>query len=236
MSFHNRSRALAIVLTVVPGWGHVYWGLEKLGLALFTLFAVSAFAVANASLVALGAWSGPLLAVTAIVCGLLWGYAFVDILRRTSARRLADEEAQLRDLLVQGVIYYLHDELEKSTGLFQQMVRLDPLDFEARFRLGVVASRLGDAKGARRWFQQAAKHDVEGKWAWEIRHERDRLRSNAPSRDPSQDRQGVEDGTDGETPARGSSNASGSADAAVSQATGATAETVGESQRGGAIG
>ncbi|SVE58072.1 uncharacterized protein METZ01_LOCUS510926, partial [marine metagenome] len=51
MSEQPRQRIPALLLSLVPGWGHVYWGRESVGIGIFSAAAVVGFAFLNSWLV-----------------------------------------------------------------------------------------------------------------------------------------------------------------------------------------
>lgn len=177
MSPPHHSRLLALILSLVPGWGHVYLGRERAGLCLFTLAAISLFGMLNILLV----YSGEhrlLLARSAgggAVFSLL--LSVVDVLRRTSPsrlRRIDDEKARL---LRGGMIAYLRNDLEGAEETFRACLRLDGQEVEALLRIGVVTARRGAARRARRWLRRARRMDLDEKWGWEIERELEALRA-----------------------------------------------------------
>ena len=182
MSSRPHSRAVALLLSLVPGWGHAYWGKEAVGLAVFTGFAIALSGLLNGLFIYLGDGRGALVWVSALLLLAVTAGAWFDILRRTSpeAVRTAAEERErsLRD----GVVAYLRGDLPGASALFRGCVRTDPADVEALFRLGVVTSRAGDARAARLWLRRALKCDLEDKWRWEIRRELDRSKEEGTAR------------------------------------------------------
>lgn len=182
MSVSPRSRAWALTLSVLPGWGHVYWGRELLGLFLFTIFTVSAFAVLNASILDLGRWRPVLLwgGVAGALGAAAW--AWTDIFRRTDPERLR-REGELREReLLEGMIAYVRGDHPAAKARFLACVRRDSGDVEALFRLGMACARSGETDQAIRWLERARRWDLERKWDWEVRGELARLRSPPPAR------------------------------------------------------
>jgi hypothetical protein len=176
MSSRPRSRALALFLSVVPGWGHVYWGKEALGLALFTAFAVAASGLLNGLFIYLGDGRGALIWVSASLLAAVHLGALWDLLGRTSAGAVRTA-AELRERsLRRGMIEYLRGDLAAAEASFEACAAADPTDVEALFRLGVVTSRAGHAAAARSWLRRALKWDLEDKWRWEIGRELERLK------------------------------------------------------------
>lgn len=179
MSIRRRSRILALFLSLLPGWGQIYWGREKLGLTLFTVFAVCLFLLGNGFLVILGGWQELLVWIGATGAVLAYLVAVVDILLRSSPRRVA-REAEARDRLFrEGVVAYLASDLEASDRAFRGMLRIDPVDVEALFRLAVVHCRLGQERAGGAWLRKVRRFDMEGKWSWEVECEERRLREAA---------------------------------------------------------
>jgi len=176
MSSRPRSRVLALGLSLVPGWGHVYWGREVLGLAVFTAFALAGFALFNGIFIYLGDGREFLVRGSAgLVLGIV-GWTWFDIICRTGPRRLKAEEEERDHNLREGMIAYLRGDHEGAKALFRSCVRADPFDVEALFRMGVACSRTGDIREAAVWLRRTRRHDLEDKWRWEIAEELKKLK------------------------------------------------------------
>ena len=179
MSAAGRSRILALALSLVPGWGHIYWGREALGLVLFTVFAVGGFALLNGAVIYIGRGQHALIASgAALIIGTAIG-AWAHILLATSPRRVQASEERRQKALREGTVAYLRGDFKTACELFQGCVEDDPSDFEALFRLGVVCSRAGDVRRARSWLRRVRRHDLEDKWRWEVDRELRRLKTAA---------------------------------------------------------
>src|SRR5262245_2665328 len=171
----RHSRVLALVLSLVPGWGHVYLARERLGLLLFTSAAVSVFVWIDLQLLYQGSHRPLFAGSVAVAGGLLWFANLADVWRRTSParlKRIGEEKARLLRL---GMMSYLRNELEPAEKAFRECLSLDHQEVEVLWRLGVVLARRGQARAARRWFARARAFDFEDKWKWEIARELERL-------------------------------------------------------------
>lgn len=174
-----RSRPLALILSLVPGWGHIYWGREVLGMAIFTAFAVAAFALLNLFLVSLGPWKSAFVSLAACLAFLAFIGAVVDLWFRTYPKRV-QAEAELRGRrLREGMLAYLGGDLEKASHCFRSCLKSDPHDVEASFRLGIIYCRGGDTRQGAHWLRRAGKLDVDGKWHWELARELERLKTKS---------------------------------------------------------
>jgi tetratricopeptide (TPR) repeat protein len=178
----TRSRTLALCLSLIPGWGHVYLGREPLGLAIFTAAAAAGFGFLNGAFVYLGPWRALLTWGAAGVLGAILLATWVDVFRRTSRRRVESEASARERNLKEGVVAYLEGDLDRAAACFEESLDSDPLDVEALFRLGVVRSRAGKAREAMLCLRRTLKYDLEEKWRWEVERELARLREPAPAR------------------------------------------------------
>lgn len=183
MPSRPRSRAVALALSLVPGWGHVYWGRELRGLAIFTVFAVSAFALLNGLLIYLGERRGLVVAGSAAVLAGASVFAWVDLLRRTSPARVREESEERERNLKDGTVAYVMGDFDAAAERFTRSVEADPSDFEALFRLGITHSRAGRTREAALWLRRALKNDEEEKWGWEIRRELELLARRPAARE-----------------------------------------------------
>ncbi len=197
MSVRSRSRPVALFLSLVPGWGFVYWGREQAGLSIFTIFAVAGFCLLNGLYIYFGAGRRSLIALALLVLVGITLWNWVKILRLTSPGRVRAHEEQRMISLRNGMISYLRSDTEAAKKAFLTCIDADPGDVEALFRLGVVCARSGDPRSARAWLRRARKHDLEDKWIWELEREMKRLQpqgtvQQAESRgppDPAKSRQ-----------------------------------------------
>jgi hypothetical protein len=174
MSSRPRSRALALALSAVPGWGHAYWGKEALGLGLFTVFAIACSGLLNGLFIYLGQGRGALIWVSGLLLLAVAAFAWWDIVRRTSPQAVRTAMEARERSLREGTVAYLRGDLDAAAALFKGCADSDPTDVEALFRLGVVTSRAGNAGAARAWLRRALKCDLEDKWRWEIGRELER--------------------------------------------------------------
>ena len=185
MPSRPRSRAAALVLSIVPGWGHVYWGRELRGLAIFTVFAVAGFGLLNGLFIYLGEMRAFIIGGAAAVLAGATAFSWYDILRRTGLARVRAEAEERERSLKAGTVAYLEGDLDAAAGHFTLPLEADPADFEALFRLGIVRARAGRAREAALWLRRALRNDEDGKWAWEIRRQLELLGATAGARPPA---------------------------------------------------
>ena len=175
MTVNWPERGIPILLSLIPGWGHIYCAREGRGLVLFTAAAISGFTLFNAIWNYLGDLRPVLIVVGALgTLGLLI-YSIWDIIRWTSPERL-QRIRQLRDrLLWEGSLCYLRADYLTAEEKFLQSAHLDERDVEPYFRAGMAALRRGATLESKRLLQKAQKLDTRLKWQWEIEEELKRL-------------------------------------------------------------
>ncbi len=173
MSLSPQTRS--VLLSLLPGWGHVAVGREFQGLLIFTTAALAAFGLVNALFTYLGELRGVLIVLSSIALVGVAAYSVVDVVRlNTPSRRL--RIARTRDrLLWEGLMAYLRSDLLTAEQKFIDCARLDRLDVEPVLRAGVAASRRGAFREARRLLRRARRLDVEKRWEWELRRELERV-------------------------------------------------------------
>jgi len=170
-----RRRWLALGLSVIPGWGHGYWGRERLGLTVFTVAAVLGFAWINGLFVYRGAGRTALVWGAAVALVLVAVGTWAELLRRTRPGRVEEEEGIRERRIREATAAYVRGEDAVAIESLRECVRLFPQDVESLFRLGVISTRVGERRAALRWLHSALRHDVEEKWRWEIEHALNRL-------------------------------------------------------------
>ena len=186
----SRSRTVALLLGLMPGWGHIYWGREGLGVIFFTLFTPCFFSFVHSYFLYVGPYRDPWVQASVILLVLIYAGAWIELFVRTRPRRVLAEGEMRAAALKRGMLLYVQGDLEGAAQQFRQCLHLDPFDMEAQFRLGVVLARCGATRDARRWLRRARRYDGEAKWHWEIASELKRLRSagkleQMPERKPS---------------------------------------------------
>ncbi len=181
-----RSRVVALLLALIPGWGHIYWSREVLGLSIFTVFAPCFFSLVYSYFLYVGPYRDHWVQASMTLLFLVYVGSWVELFLRTRPARVRAEEEMRADGLTGGLLLYVQGDLDGAARQFLRCLHLDPFDLEAQFRLGMVLARAGATREARRRLRRARKYDREGKWVWEIERELRRLRSG-PNPDPDVD-------------------------------------------------
>lgn len=181
----GRSRVAALLLALIPGWGHIYWSREGLGLLFFTAFAPCFFSFVHSYFLYVGPYRDRWIQASVILLLVVWIGSWIELFLRTRPAKVRAEEELRAEGLERGMVLYVRGDLEGAAHQFRRCLHLDPFDLEAQFRLGLVLARAGSTREARRWLRRARKHDREGKWHWEIDRELDRLRPRARRKRPA---------------------------------------------------
>ena len=187
VSFRERSRNLALIAGLVPGWGPIYWGRERLGLILFTLFASCFFSFTYSYFFYVGPYRLAWVQLSTFCWLAVHVASWAELFLRTRPSRVRHEDKLRANCLKQGIVYYLEDNLAGAIDEFQRALVVDPFDIEAQFRLGVMYSRAGRPREARRWLRRARRYDIEQKWFWELERELKRLKPSRVGEDTTAD-------------------------------------------------
>ena len=164
-----------MLLSLVPGWGHVYWGREALGIGIFSAAALVGFGFLNTWLVYQGSGKTTMVWVFGVVFCLVMAANWIDIFLRTDPARVGEDDRRRKLCIQRGTAAYLQGDLDVALGEFKECLKIEPNCPEALFRIGVLAARQGDIEIARTGLRRALRYDVGGKWTWEIEHEFIRL-------------------------------------------------------------
>jgi hypothetical protein len=170
------SRPLAVALSILPGWGHLYLGRELQGLLVFTFSSMTGFLLVNAWLLHLGTFRQAVTTISSLLFLTGCVYSVVDIWRLTSPRRVERMRRLCDVLLWEGMMNYVRHEDLAAEEKFLQCWRLDRLDVEPIVRAGVVAARRQAFEEARRLLGRARRLDSELKWRAEIDRELEMIR------------------------------------------------------------
>ena len=183
MSEQPRQRIPALLLSLVPGWGHVYWGREALGIGIFSAAALVGFLFLNAWLVYQGSGKTTMVWVFGVVFCLVMVANWIDIFLRTEPARVSEDDRRRKLCLERGTASYLQGDLAGALGEFRECLKIEPNCPEALFRIGVLAVRQDDFELARTSLRRALRYDIGEKWKWEIRLEFTRLDAGISERE-----------------------------------------------------
>ena len=159
------------VLSVVPGWGHIWVRRHTRGLAIFLTF----FAVANAAF--LINQLGPqemrttAIRIALVICVGLWAFCFGDIIRIAVWLRSHTVQERRAGLFRKMVIHVLRGEHAQAEDSIRRMLRIDPYDVPALTYLGIVRRDLGRRDEAVRVLKKALRCRPDAVWTAEIEHE-----------------------------------------------------------------
>ena len=160
-----------LLLTLIPGMGHLWEGRDFKGLLLFSLFAACAAGVLEGALL----WSGPgrteILVMSSLGLVAVWGYAFFDIFRFAYEPLRERDRYRRSEHLREGILCFLRGDYERAEKEFLANIRLNPGDPESLFRLAVLCRVRGDLPRAKRYLRALRRNDLEEKWRWESAQE-----------------------------------------------------------------
>ena len=164
-----------MLFSLVPGWGHVYWGREALGIGIFSAAALVGFGFLNAWLVYQGPGKTTMAWVFGVVFCLVMVANWIDIFLRTDSARISEDDRRRKLCLERGTVSYLQGDLAGALGEFRECLKIEPNCPEALFRIGVLAVHQDDFELARTSLRRALRYDIGEKWKWEIQREFTRL-------------------------------------------------------------
>ena len=172
-----------MLFSLVPGWGHVYWGREALGIGIFSAAALVGFGFLNAWLVYQGSGKTTMVWVFGVVFWLVMAANWIDIFLRTEPARVSEDDRRRKLCLERGTASYLQGDLAGALGEFRECLKIEPNCPEALFRIGVLAVRQDDFELARTSLRRALRYDIGEKWKWEIQREFTRLDAGISERE-----------------------------------------------------
>ncbi len=168
-------KIVPILLTLIPGMGHLWEGKDLKGLVLFSSFAVGAAGILEGMVLWAGEWGGVIALCSFGWTCLVFGYALIDIFRFTYGPWRQKIELKRKKHLHAGILSFLKSDYEIAEQEFQENLRLMAGDPESLFRLAVISRRRGEIGRARRYLKIAGKNDLCGKWSWECSREEEFL-------------------------------------------------------------
>ena len=172
-----------MLFSLVPGWGHVYWGREALGIGIFSAAALVGFGFLNVWLVYQGSGKTTMVWVFGVIFCLVMVASWIDIFLRTEPARVSEDDRRRKLCLERGTASYLQGDLAGALGEFRECLKIEPNCPEALFRIGVLAVRQDDFELARTSLRRALRYDIGEKWKWEIQQEFTRLDAGISERE-----------------------------------------------------
>ena len=157
------------MLAVVPGLGHLYLGRHWRGLLVFALFALGVNGMFGCRVLTdsvLGIW---VLHLCFTAAGAAWCYSVLHVahLGRAFASKPVQERKDYH--FKRGLTQYLAGAFDAARDEFRTVLKLDPMDVDARFHLGMTLQALGERRKAARAFKRCLADDIHAKWKWEVR-------------------------------------------------------------------
>ena len=158
----------ALLLSLIPGWGHIWVNRPTRGLLLF----VPTVALLNICLMGMlepvtspmAPWVQPALALAAA----LYTFSFLDTVRITiwlQSRRVMKRRSRL---LWKAQVHYLKGEHGQAIESVKRMLRIHPYDVTALMYSGLIRSASSDHRGARAAWNKAKLHDDDKIWTADI--------------------------------------------------------------------
>lgn len=168
-----RRKWAALLLAAVPGLGHLYVGRQWRGLLFFGIFALAV----NGYFTGVQMTRSPTRAVRqvgqhvrlfcAIGAAAIWLYSVLDVARLSKQFETKPLRERKDYHFKRGLHHYLAGAFESACGEFLTVLKLDPMDVDARFHLGMTHRALGQNRRAARAFKRCLADDPDGKWKWE---------------------------------------------------------------------
>jgi hypothetical protein len=169
-------RVQALLAGLLPGLAHVLV-LDRpgKGVLLFVLFVLGADAAVAGRYLVEAEWAPDLYVYGCLVAGLSWLAAWLDVARLVVFRDYEGRAALKRERSREAVRLYAGGQIQKAGAALRRCLALDPRDADVLFWYGAVQVRLGRTRRARRAFRRCRKHDLEGRWAFQIEDQERRL-------------------------------------------------------------
>jgi len=168
----------ALVLALIPGFGHFYLGRQWRGLFVFGLFALAVNGMYLA--VGMGQGFGNVGEHVFVLCRgaavAVWAYSLLHVahlVRRFETRALIERKDYH---FKRGLVQYLAGSFGTAEAEFRAVLKLDPTDADARFHLGMTCAALGRPRDAAKAFRRCLADDPAAKWEWEVKGQIEKLK------------------------------------------------------------
>ena len=157
-----------LILAVIPGFGHLYLGRHWRGLAVFAIFALAVNGMYFAHEMAPDEIAEYVFSLCrgAAIAMLAYSLLHVAYVSRQFERKSVAERKDYH--FKRGQVQYVGGAFDEAKSEFLTVLKLDPMDIDARFQLGISCRALGERREAVKAFRRCLADDLAGKWHWEI--------------------------------------------------------------------
>ncbi|MEZ6195000.1 MAG: tetratricopeptide repeat protein [Planctomycetota bacterium] len=159
-----------VVLSIVPGWGHIWLRRGSTGLMIFMLF----FAAINLALLTsariLPDLSPVLGRIAYATAASAFAFSVLDVLRATIWSRSRPVRERRRRILRRAIAHSIRGEDGQAQEQLEHALRIDPNDPAAWAWLGALLERGGRTKDARRALKRARFLGAEAGWREVLDH------------------------------------------------------------------
>ena len=168
--------AQALIAGLLPGLAHLLV-LDRAGIGTldFVLFVLGVDAAVAGLWLVEAEWAPRLYDAGCLLAGAAWLASWLDMARLAVFRDWEKRAAERKARSEEAVRLYAGGQLQKAAGAFRHCLSLDSRDADILFWYGCVLVRLGKARRARRAFRRCRKHDLQGRWTFQVEEQERRL-------------------------------------------------------------
>lgn len=168
-----------LILAVIPGFGHLYLGRHWRGLVVFAIFALAVNGMYFAHELGPAETAAYAFSLCRGAAAAMLAYSLLHIahVARLLARKPVPERKDYH--LKRGLTQYVGGAFDGARAEFLSVLKLDPMDIDARFHLGMSCKALGERREAAKAFKRCLADDIDGKWQWEIETQLKELKREA---------------------------------------------------------
>ncbi len=173
--------ATIVLLSFIPGFGHMFSGrLTKGGMiwGMFMTFALLAY-VRGLTLKAPAATDWLFMAFL-IAGGVTWAWSIVDALDFTFGLGRQPDPDEVDRLMRAGLVSYMRNDLDAAAERLRQAARLMPREPAVAMHLATIALTQANASAAKRALRRCDSLDEMGYWTFDIDVLRRRLSGKPP--------------------------------------------------------
>ena len=164
------------MFAIVPGMGHLYLGRHWRGLLVFAVFALAVngmyFAGALCALETSAYVFSLCRGAAAAIC--IYSLLHVAYLSKHFETKPVTERKDYH--FKRGLTQYLAGSFDSAKSEFLTVLKLDPIDVDARFHLAMTHKALGQRHEAVKAFKRCLVDDLDAKWRWEIKTELEKMK------------------------------------------------------------
>lgn len=166
---------VAALLAIVPGLGHVYLGKLWRGILVFFVFSLAVNGIYFAIVTGYPVVAGGVFNCFAGAACAMFAYSILHTVYLSARKVPASIRERKEYHFRRGMVQYIAGQFQPAREEFEAVLKLDQMDIDARFHLGMTLAALGDKRLAAKHLKRCLSDDIHRKWEWEVKRQMEQM-------------------------------------------------------------